>query len=178
MTNGATGRSSFTMEKRTFHRARLYAPVLVIALLAGGLSSTGCRESAPDDLILQTSTTDALVFVKADAEETLNRTNGSSNLFKLSPISPSGVVTPLTNFTGASISDPCVSFDGLHILFSMRPAGGGDRNLYEINADGTGLHQITSGGGPDFDPQYLPDGRIEFTSARDNEMDEIGRAHV
>jgi hypothetical protein len=164
------------MPKRTHYRARLDRPALVIAFLAGALSLTGCQQSAPDDLILQTSTTDALVFVKADAEETLNRTNGNSNLYKLSPISPSGVVTPLTNFTGASISDPTVSYDGQRILFSMRPVGGGDRNLYEINADGSGLHQITSGGGPDYDPLYLPDDRILFTSARDNEMDEYNHS--
>ena len=176
MTGVAAGRSSNTMPKRTLHRARLHRPALVIALLAGGLSLAGCQESAPDDLILQTPTTDALVFVKADAEETLNRTNGSSNLYKLSPISPDGVVSPLTNFTGASISDPCVSYDGLRILFSMRPAGGGNRNLYEINSDGSGLHQITTGGGPDFDPLYLPDDRILFTSSRDNEMDEYNHA--
>ena len=152
------------------------ALALSVALFAAGLCSSGCRESAPDDLIAQTPTTDALVFVKATAEESLNRTNASSNLYKLSPISPAGVVTPLTNFTGASISDPCVSFDGQRILFSMRPAGGGDRNIYEIHADGTGLRQVTSGGGPDFDPLYLPDDRIMFTSARDNEMDEYNHS--
>ncbi len=172
MTGAATGRSSTTMPKRTLHLTRTTATVLTTAMILLGLQSAGCRDSAPDDLILQTPTTDALVFVKADAEETLNRTNGSSNLFKLSPISASGLVTPITNFTGASISDPCVSFDGLRILFSMRPAGGGARNLYEINADGTGLRQVTSGGGSDFDPVYLPDDRILFTSSRDNEMDE------
>jgi len=176
MTTGAIGRSSLTMTNRTLHRARRLRLGLPIAILAGGLGLAGCRESAPDDLILQTPTTDALVFVKADAEETLNRTNGSSNLYVLSPISAAGVVKPLTNFTGASISDPCVSFDGQRILFSMRPAGGGNRNLYEIRADGTGLHQVTTGSGPDFDPLYLPDDRILFTSSRDGEMDEYNHA--
>ena len=171
---GGIGRFDIQMTQRTFHGARLLA--LAIAILAGGLPLAGCRESAPDDLILQTPTTDALVFVKADQEETLNRTNGSSNLYKLSPISPSGEVTPLTNYVGASISDPCVSYDGQRILFSMMPAGGGNRNLYEIHADGTGLRQVTSGGGPDYDPLYLPDDRILFTSARDNEMDEYNHS--
>jgi hypothetical protein len=152
------------------------ARVLLAAGALLGLAAVGCRDSAPDDLILQTPTTDALVFVKADFEESLNRTNGSSNLFKLSPISPGGVVTPITSFTGASISDPCVSFDGLRILFSMRPAGGGPRNIYEIAADGTGLRQVTNGGGSDFDPVYLPDDRILFTSSRANEMDEYNHA--
>jgi hypothetical protein len=138
--------------------------------------AAGCRDSAPDDLIQQEETTEALVFVKTDDEETLNRSWASGNLFKLSPIAPDGVVTPITNFTGASISDPCVSFDGKKILFSMRPAGGQNRNIYEINADGTGLRQVTSGGGHDFDPLYLPDDRILFTSSRDNEMDEYNHA--
>ncbi len=164
------------MTKRPFQRTTLAGGALVLAMLVLAAYAAGCRDSAPDDLILQTPTTEALVFVKADAEETLNRTNGSSNLFKRSPISPSGLVTPLTNFTGASISDPVVSFDGDRILFSMRPAGGGQRNLYEIHADGSGLRQVTSGGGPDFDPVYLPDDRILFTSSRDAEMDEYNHA--
>ena len=48
----------------------------------------------------------------------------------------------------------------------MRPPGGGNRTIYEINADGTGLRQVTSGGGHDFDPLYLPNGQIMFTSSR------------
>ncbi len=146
---------------------------LAVALL---LPATGCRDSAPDDVIVQEETTDALVFVKTKGEETLNRSWAEGNLYKLSPISPDGTVTPITNFTGASISDPCVSFDGKRILFSMRPPGGGNRNIYEINADGTGLRQVTSGGGHDFDPLYLPDGKIMFTSSRAGIMDEYNHA--
>ncbi len=148
--------------------------LLLSVAAAGGLA--GCRGSAPDDLIQQEETTDALVFVKTDGEETLNRSWASGNLYKLSPISPDGVVTPITNFTGASISDPAVSFDGTKILFSMRPPGGSQRNLYEIGADGTGLRHVTSGGGHDFDPLYLPDGKILFTSSRDGEMDEYNHS--
>ncbi len=143
-----------------------------IVVMLGGLLALpllligGCRDSAPDDVIVQEESTDAIVFVKTEGEETLNRSWAEGNLYKLSPISPDGVVTPITNFTGASISDPCVSFDGKKILFSMRPPGGGNRNIYEINADGTGLRQVTTGGGHDFDPLYLPDGNIMFTSSR------------
>jgi hypothetical protein len=164
------------MLKRLAH----HAPGTILTLLAAGsllaAGLTGCRESAPDDLIQEEPTTDALVFVKTDAEETLNRSWASGNLYKLSPISPDGVVTPITNFTGASVSDPCVSFDGTKILFSMRPSGGGSRNIYEINVDGTGLRQVTSGGGHDFDPLYLADDRILFTSSRHNEMDEYNHS--
>ena len=160
--------------------ARKSTRAAVFGLLAWTLIAllglTGCRDSAPDDLIQEEPTTDALVFVKSEGEETLNRSWAPSNLYKLSPIAPDGVVTPITNYTGASISDPCVSFDGRKILFSMRPPGGAWRNIYEINADGTGLRQVTNGGGHDFDPLYLPDGRIMFTSSRDGEMDEYNHA--
>jgi hypothetical protein len=167
------------MRQATTRRTNLHSGIVT---MLGGLLALplllfgGCRDSAPDDVIVQEETTDAIVFVKTQGEETLNRSWAEGNLYKLSPISPNGTVTPITNFTGASISDPCVSFDGKKILFSMRPPGGGSRNIYEINADGTGLRQVTSGGGHDFDPLYLPDDRIMFTSSRAGHMDEYNHS--
>jgi hypothetical protein len=148
----------------------LFVGTGVVLLLAG------CRSSAPDDLIVSEETTAALVFVKTTGEETLNRSWAEGNLYRISPIAPDGNVTPLTNFVGASVSDPCVSFDGTKILFSMRPPGASDRNIWEIDADGGNLRQITSGGGHDFDPLYRPDGKILFTSSRDDEMDEYNHS--
>ncbi len=145
-------------------------------LVALAFTSSGCRESAPDDLIQQEQTTEALVFVRTKSTETLNRSLAEGNLVKLSPISPDGIVTPITNFTGANVADPAVSYDGKSILFSMRPAGGSHHHLYEIHADGSGLRQVTTGAGDDFDPLYLPDGRILFTSTRAGEMDEYNHA--
>jgi Hydrazine synthase alpha subunit middle domain/WD40-like Beta Propeller Repeat len=155
-------------------RARSLLVVCALAALAA--LASGCNESAPDDLIQTEGTTDAIVFVKSSGGETLNRSWSDGNLFKLSPVSPEGVVSPITAFTGAAVSDPCVSFDGKKILFSMRPPGESWRNIYEIGVDGAGLRQITDGGGHDFDPLYLPDGRILFTSSRDGEMDEYNHA--
>jgi len=164
------------MLTRLAHRTRR----TILVSLATGLvlmtGLTGCRDSAPDDLIQQESTTDALVFVKSQDSETLNRTWAAGNLYKLSPIAPDGIVTPITNFTNTAISDPTVSFDGKKILFSMKRPTDAYRNIYEINADGTGLRQVTSGGGQDFDPLYLPDDRIMFTSTRSGEMDEYNHA--
>src|SRR5262245_49111510 len=163
------------MLKRRAHNASRAVFFAAVSLFPP-LVTTGCRDSAPDDLIQQEPTTDALVFVKTVGEETLNRSWASGNLYKLSPIAPDGVVTPITNFTGASVSDPAVSFDGKKILFSMRQSGAAWRNIWEINVDGTGLRQVTNGGGHDFDPIYLPDGRILFTSSRAGEMDEYTHA--
>jgi hypothetical protein len=172
----STGEDPHHMLRRLAKRTRR----TILVSLATGLilqtGLTGCRDSAPDDLIQQEQTTDALVFVKTTDSETLNRTWAYGNLYKLSPIAPDGIVSPITNFTGAAMSDPAVSFDGKKILFSMRRSGDPYRNIWEINADGTNLRQVTSGGGHDFDPLYLPDDRIMFTSSRDGEMDEYNHA--
>jgi hypothetical protein len=164
------------MLRRTVHLANGNLVPLLAAALALQAAVSGCKGSAPDDLIQQETTTDALVFVKTNGEESLNRTWATGNLYKLSPISPDGVVTPITNYVGASVSDPRVSYDGKRILFSMRPPSAAYRNIYEINSDGSGLRQVTSGGGNDYDPLYLPDDRILFTSDRDGEMDEYNHS--
>ena len=66
------------------------------------------------------------------------------------------------------VRDPDVSFDGKKILFSMRLDASDDYHLYEINADGTDLKQLTFGSGiSDIDPIYLPNGQILFTSTRE-----------
>ncbi|MFW6114581.1 MAG: hypothetical protein ACOC7K_02475, partial [bacterium] len=64
--------------------------------------------------------------------------------------------------------DPDVRFDGEKILFSMRRNRQDDYHLYEMNADGSELTQLTFGSErSDIDPIYLPDGRILFTSTRE-----------
>ena len=173
MTNRAGAAIQFSIAARFASCAG--SACLSLALLAT-LGLNGCRQSVPDDLIQQEPTTDALVFVKTTGAETLNRSWAYGNLYKLSPIAPDGVVTAITNFTGATVSDPAVSFDGKKILFSLRRSGDAHRNIWEIGGDGTGLRQVTSGGGDDFDPLYLPDGRVMFTSTRAGEMDEYNHA--
>ncbi len=79
-----------------------------------------------------------------------------------------GQVKTLLDVPEGMARDPDVSFDGTKILFSMRRNREDDYHLYEINADGTGLRQLTFGAGvTDIDPIYLPDGRILFTSTRE-----------
>ncbi len=59
-------------------------------------------------------------------------------------------------------------FDGKKILFSMRRDLQDDYHVYEMNADGSELTQLTFGSEvSDIDPIYLPDGRILLTSTRE-----------
>jgi hypothetical protein len=62
---------------------------------------------------------------------------------------------------------PDVSFDGKKILVSFKPHTEKTFHLYEINSDGSGFRQLTSGMFDDLDPIYLPDGKnIMFTTTR------------
>ena len=65
------------------------------------------------------------------------------------------------------IRDPELSYDATKIIFSMRPEWNDGYHIYEIGVDGTGLRQLTEGRDvADLDPVYLPDGRIAFSSTR------------
>ena len=74
--------------------------------------------------------------------------------------------TQLFDAKGGSVRDPHVDYDGHTILFSHRPSGTDHYHLYQIQADGTGLRQITDGPWDDFEPCRLPDGDIAFVSTR------------
>ncbi|MBL7042353.1 MAG: PD40 domain-containing protein [Pirellulaceae bacterium] len=75
-------------------------------------------------------------------------------------------LTVLLDVPKGNIRDPRVHYDGGKILFAYRKGGTRHYNLYEINTDGTGLRQLTSGDWDDTDPAYLPDGGIVFVSSR------------
>ena len=66
----------------------------------------------------------------------------------------------------AACSDPQVHYDGHKILFAYRKGGTENYHLYEIDADGTHLNQLTDGPFDDIEPTYLPDGEIVFVSTR------------
>jgi hypothetical protein len=79
-----------------------------------------------------------------------------------------GVVKTLVELPEGVVRDPDVSFDGRKILVSIRRNRSDDYHIHELNADGSGLRQLTTGQGiSDIDPIYLPDGRILFTSTRE-----------
>jgi Tol biopolymer transport system component/serine/threonine protein kinase len=86
--------------------------------------------------------------------------------------------TDLTQITDMDqgACQPSWSPDAQQLVF-ISPCGGrgefyetiyNESSLYIINADGTGLKQLTPAPGSDFDPAWSPDGkRIAFTSVRE-----------
>ena len=94
------------------------------------------------------------------------------NLKILSPVSPDGKVRALTNFEGGWVSGCEVSYDGKKVLFSHRSEDNPWWHIYEINVDGSNLRQVTSGLYHDVMPNYLPSGKIVFSSTRLGYRDE------
>ena len=79
-----------------------------------------------------------------------------------------GAVATLLETSTGVIRDPDVHFDGDRIVFSMRQNASDSYHIYEINADGSGLTQLTSMEDvDDLDPIYMPSGKIVFTSTRE-----------
>jgi hypothetical protein len=75
-------------------------------------------------------------------------------------------LTTLLDDPRGGVRDPQVHYDGRRILFSYRKGGAENYHLYEINADGTGLRQLTDGLYDDLEPTYLAGGDIIFVSSR------------
>ncbi len=76
--------------------------------------------------------------------------------------------------TPGTFVSPDLSFDGRSILFAYTQ-GRGDGiewsprasfHIFQVNPDGSGLVQLTDGKWNDFDPCYLPGGRMAFISER------------
>ncbi len=69
---------------------------------------------------------------------------------------------------GGAIRDPAVSWDGTRVLFAWKKSiDGDDYHLYELAVATGKIRQITSGlGFADYEPAYLPNGDIIFSSTR------------
>jgi Tol biopolymer transport system component len=73
---------------------------------------------------------------------------------------------------GSSVGEPAWSPDGRRIVFSHGPCnnGSGCHHLYVIEADGTGLRQLTFGTDVEIQPAWSPNGsRIAFSRLTDCE---------
>ncbi len=93
-------------------------------------------------------------------------------LWALAPARPDAKPRLLLDAGKGMIGPPTASFDGKEILFSMAPVGEKFFHVYRMDADGSGLKQLTFGPWHDYDPALLPDGRIAFSSTRIGSRDE------
>ncbi|MBM4044964.1 MAG: hypothetical protein FJ279_07615 [Planctomycetes bacterium] len=79
-----------------------------------------------------------------------------------------GEVRTLVEAPEGVVRDPEVHFSGRKIVFAMRKNVKDDYHIYEVNADGSGLRQLTFASGvSDIDPLYLPDDTIAFSGTRE-----------
>jgi hypothetical protein len=120
-----------------------------------------------------------VVFAKRQVSAVGNPTDGANfaaggDLMMKDLSSPSA---PLLNLTAdwtqgeGDVSDPEVSFDGERVLFSMRGPGNPTWNIFELDLPSRTLRRLIAddalaNAGDDVDPAYLPDGRIVFSSNR------------
>jgi len=81
---------------------------------------------------------------------------------------------------GGSFLSPDLSYDGKTIVFAYAECEGSgwstnsSYHIFKVNVDGSGLVQLTDGKWNDFDPCFLPNGRICFISER---RGGFGRCH-
>ena len=63
---------------------------------------------------------------------------------------------------------PELSYDGTKVLFAWNAERslGNNYAIFQANMDGSNLSQLTDGSANDFDPCFLPNGRIAFVSTR------------
>ncbi|MCU0857483.1 MAG: HEAT repeat domain-containing protein [Pontiellaceae bacterium] len=95
------------------------------------------------------------------------------NIFRIRTGDPEKSLQQLTHFTSGYVADLEVSYDGKKLLFAHSTMAPDPWfHIYEMNADGTGLKQLTFGPYHDVHPNFMPDGRIVFTSTRSGIRDE------
>ena len=97
----------------------------------------------------------------------LPRDGFDDTIAQLSPVAPQGSVTTLYKpDKPVFVGDVDLNCDADKMLFSSI-GGNNCWQIFETKADGSGLRQVTPGDDPDvdnYDPCYLPDGRIMFCS--------------
>ncbi len=79
-----------------------------------------------------------------------------------------GQIRTLLADAGGAIRDPAVSWDGQRVVFAWKKSlNEDDYHLYEITVASGEIRQLTSGVGfADYEPAYLPNGDIVFSSTR------------
>lgn len=155
-----------------------YAAAMAVSLSAALAACGGGGDETPESAVVVEGDF-AIVFASRLVPALGNPTDAANfepggDLLLMDLSSPSA---PLENLTAAytqgegDVSDPEVSYDGERLLFSMRTPADGSWNVYEMALATRSLRRIVAddalaNAGDDVDPAYLPDGRIVFSSNR------------
>lgn len=155
------------------HRSRQksWASILILGVLVAGPFCVAAPARLPDEIVFAVRQPgvgghwyENFGYYAQDEHAMLYRALGRLCRLNLS----TGKLTVLLDDPKGSVRDPQVHYDGRTILFSYRPGGSDFFHLYQINADGTGLTQLTTGPCDDIEPTWLADGHILFCSSRAN----------
>ncbi len=112
------------------------------------------NEHGPDETMFQSDAHNARCFAGGGALKVLDVASGGTRT--------------VLDVPGGIARDPVVHFDGRRILFSLRRDRADDYHLYEIQADGSGLRQLTFAPRvSDIQPVWLPNGDILFSATRE-----------
>lgn len=155
-----------------FHKFFLLKMLATLICLSSLLSLNACSDS---DESLSVNDDVAIAYVKRPATSIGNPTDAmrftkGGDLFMRLAASPSAEeinITATVTHGGGDVSDPEISFDGKRILFSMRRSASTHWELWEYNIESKSLSPLLQSNlYDDVDPAYLPDGRIVFSSNR------------
>ena len=102
------------------------------------------------------------------SDEANTRDFEAGGAMKVIDFGDGGKVRTLLEVPAGIARDPEVHFSGEKIVFALRRQAAEDWHIWEIRSDGSALRQLTSSPGVcDFDPLYLPDDSIVFSSTRE-----------
>jgi Tol biopolymer transport system component len=105
-------------------------------------------------------------FMRANVELYVMNADGSGER-RLTRVLGRGDGNPVWSLPGRAVWSP----DGRRLAFSAKREGNFD--IYVMNADGSGLRNLTRNPARDFFHTWLPDGRIAFFSERDGTSQQL-----
>ncbi|MGI9303871.1 MAG: hypothetical protein ACR2RB_14410 [Gammaproteobacteria bacterium] len=163
---------------------RKLSSLILIAATGALFGCSGDGADSSDRVVIQGEP--SIAYVKRNAETLGNPTDGvifspGGDLYIRDVSSASAVARNITGeATGGAgdVSDPEVSYDGRRIIFSMRRPIDPTWSVWEFDIVGNSLERVITDDvlaneGDDVDPAYLPDGRIVFSSNRQEKSRQI-----
>jgi len=153
--------------------------IATVTAVVGLFGAVPCNGDEPTDRVrkLYVRRCPPVVFIKrapggrrgTNATMLARMTGTGSAICIYDPARPEDGVRTIFDDPRGFIFDMTPSYDASKLLFAYKKKVAEREDsfhVYEINVDGTGLKQLTTGRYHDVSPVYLPDGRIVFNSTR------------